>query len=205
MWNTLKLEGLLFNWFDLVLILFLLVGFAYGRKHGLSQVLMSLLQWLAIVLGAALSYEPVGNWLATKGIFSTLTCYITAYVAAVIVIKSLFTLLKRLFGGKLMGSDVFGSAEYYLGMVAGMAQFACILVCLLALLNARYYSPEEVKQRQKNQQELYGKTFFPGLDTIQRYVFVRSFTGPYIQKSFLLIKPTPPEIKQLRRKEIDMF
>jgi uncharacterized membrane protein required for colicin V production len=201
-----NLENLPVNWFDFSMILFLLAGLAHGRKNGLSQELIPMLQWLAIVFGAAFSYEPAGTWLASKNLFSVLACYLITYLVAMIVIKLLFTLVKRGLGGKLIGSDVFGGAEYYLGMAAGMIRFACILLCLLALLNARYYSAEELRRMQKYELEVYGSNFFPGLNTIQQSVFTKSFTGPYIQKNAadLLIKPTPPEKGQGKRKEFDM-
>jgi hypothetical protein len=86
-------------------------------------------------------------------------------------------------------------------MPAGMVRFVCILISMLALLNARHYTQKEIIDREKYQKDVYGSEFFPGLSTVQRTVFKDSLVGPQIQKhlAFLLIKPTSPEKKELRR------
>jgi len=38
--------------------------------------------------------------------------------------------------GQIIGSDVFGNAEYYLGMCAGAVRYACVTLVVLAFLNA---------------------------------------------------------------------
>jgi len=108
--------------------------------------------------------------------------------------------------GKLLGSDVFGRSEYYLGMGAGLVRFSCVLLAGLALLNARYFSPTEVRAMEKRDIDLYGSDFFPGLHSVQATVFDKSLTGPWIKEnlSFLLIKPTEPEDKELHQKEYVM-
>jgi hypothetical protein len=104
-------------------------------------------------------------------------------------------------GGKVISSDTFGSAEYYVGMPAGAVRFMCILIAALALLNARQYSRAEIIANEKYQKEVYGSEFFPGLNTLQRNVFTESLTGPFIKEylQVLLIKPTAPEKKELVR------
>lgn len=78
-----------------------------------------------------------------------------------------------------------------------------MMLAALALLNARYFSPTEVKAMEKFQDDVYGSNFFPTLHTLQSTVFERSLTGPWIKEhlSFLLIKPTEPENKQIKQKE----
>jgi len=199
-----NLDKLPINFFDLVLIVVLLTGIARGRKVGMSAELLSLLKWLAILFGCALAYQPIGEAFAqTTGIFGTLDAYRIAYVIAAALILLVFALLKRSLDGKLLGSDVFGRAEYYLGMLSGVLRFTCMLLAVLAVLNARYYSPAEVRAEEKFQNDVYGSHFFPTLQTIQSSVFQKSLTGPWIKEnlSFLLIKPTPPGGKELHQKE----
>jgi hypothetical protein len=78
-----------------------------------------------------------------------------------------------------------------------------MLLAALALLNARYYSPTEVRAMQKFQDDVYGSDYFPTLHSLQVTVFDKSLTGPWIKQNlgFLLIKPTEPEDKQLHQKE----
>ncbi|HSU57254.1 MAG TPA: CvpA family protein [Candidatus Dormibacteraeota bacterium] len=199
-----SLDTLPFNGFDLVLVVVLGLGIYSGRKQGMSGELMPLVKWLAILFVCAAAYEPVGSlFFQTTGIFSNLTCYVMAYVGAALVIVLLFAAVKHSLGGKLVGSDMFGGAEYYLGMASGFVRFACILFVFLAVLNARYFSPAEVKAMEKFQDDVYGSNFFPTLHTLQAEVFEKSLTGPWIRDnlSFLLIKPTKPEGKELHQKE----
>lgn len=199
-----NLDQLPFNTFDVILIVALGLGIYYGRKKGFSGGLMSMSKWLAIVFGCAFLYLPIGSFLATStSMFSTLFCYVMAYIGAMILIVLLFLGISRAMGGKLVGSDVFGGAEYYLGMGAGLVRSSCILLTALALLNAEYFSPADVKDMERFQNDVYGSNFFPTLHTLQAYVFEKSLTGPWIKDnlSFMLITPTKSEKKELHQKD----
>jgi uncharacterized membrane protein required for colicin V production len=202
-----SLDKLPINLFDLVVLVVLTAGIMRGRKHGMSEELIKLLEWLAILLGCAALYEWGGETVGQfTGLFGRLSRYITAYVVVALLIVGVFALVKRGLGGKLLGSDVFGRTEYYLGMVSGMVRFSCILLVGLALLNARYFSPTEVRAMQKYDDYYYGSDFFPGLHSMQQVVFEQSLTGPWIKKNleWLLIKPTEPDKSQFKQKEFEI-
>jgi uncharacterized membrane protein required for colicin V production len=194
------------NIFDCILLVVLTLGIVRGRRHGMSEELLNVLKWLTILVACAMLYEPAGRLLASWSPFSALTCFVTVYLVVALSILGVFALSKHLLGGKLLGSDLFGRGEYYLGMGSGMVRFACILLAVLALLNSRYFSPEEVRAMERFQNENYGSNFFPTLHTAQSVVFERSLTGPWIREhlGFLLIKPTPPERKEIRQKEANL-
>jgi uncharacterized membrane protein required for colicin V production len=194
------------NVFDLVLVAVLVLGLLRGRRHGMSEELLLLLKWVAVLFGCWALYEQAGRLLAQESPFSLLTSFLVCYVVIALVIFGLFALLKRLLGGKLLGSDLFGRAEYYLGMGSGLVRYACILLAALALLNARSFTAREVQMNLAQQKELYGSDFFPGLHSVQEMVFQKSLTGPYIQRycGFLLIKPTVPENKELHQQEVKL-
>ncbi len=199
-----SLDQLPVNAFDIIVLLVMVAGILRGRKHGMSEELISLLTWLAILFGCAVIYEPAGELLMqSTTIFGRLSCYLVAYVVVALVILVAFAGIKRLLGGKLLGSDIFGRSEYYLGMGSGVVRFYCMLIAALALLNARYFSPGEVRAMEARDIDLYGSTYFPGLHSVQATVFDKSLTGPWIKEnlSFLLIKPTEPEDKSLHQKD----
>jgi hypothetical protein len=112
-----------------------------------------------------------------------------------------FLAIKKITHGKLVGSDVFGSGEYYLGMVAGLVRYACIMIFALAFLNAPLYTKEQIDADLSFQNDVYGSDFFPKLYTVQSDVFQKSFVGSQIHNElgFLLIKSTPQEVKELRK------
>ena len=202
-----SIDQLPFNFFDVVLVVLLVAGILRGRRHGMSEELMGLLMWVAIVFGCAVIYQPGGDLIGQfTSLFSRLTCYLVAYVVGALLVVLLFAGIKRGLDGKLLGSDVFGRSEYYLGMGAGLVRFSCILLAVLALLNARYFSPAEVRAMEKRDIDLYGSTYFPGLHSVQATVFDKSLTGPWIKENlgFLLIVPTKPEDKELHQKEYVM-
>jgi uncharacterized membrane protein required for colicin V production len=198
-----KLDALPFNAFDVGLIVLLGMGISSGRKRGMSEELMDLIKWVAIVVACGFLYEPVGGMIAESCPFSLLASYLAAYVGGALVIYGFFAMLKRGVGGKLVGSDIFGHSEYYLGMGAAVMRYVCVLIFGLAVLNARYFSPMEVKAREKYQMDNYNSEFFPGLDSAQAAVFQKSLTGPWIQGhlGFLLIKPTAPDTRDLPRRD----
>jgi hypothetical protein len=182
----------------------LVAGVFRGRKHGMSEELLNVLKWLALIIICAVAYEPLGQiFAANSRVFSTFSCYLMAYISVALVVLIIFAGIKRGLGGKLLGSDIFGQAEYPLGMASGLVRFTCMLLAALALLNARLFTPAEVQAMEKFQNDVYGSNFFPGLHSLQSTVFERSLTGPFIKNylSFLLIKPTQPENKEIKQKE----
>jgi hypothetical protein len=179
-----KLDNLPFNWFDVFLLVWLAMGIFRGRKRGMSEELITFLQWVFML----------GSVIFGTRIFSLLVSNVVAYLLIAGVVALVFVLIKRTLGGKLIGSDAFGKSEYYLGMPAGMFRYICMLIAALAILNARLYSREEIRAMQKFQMDNYGSEFFPGLQELQSTVFEKSIAGPPIRKylSFLLITPTSP-------------
>ncbi len=191
------------NWFDFVAVIVLLLGVSRGRKNGMSVELMVMIQWVLIVAACAALYKPLGDMLAQSSPMSHLFCYITVYIITAIFVKGFFSLIKKSAGGKLVGSSIFGRGEFYLGMGAGAVRFACILICAMALLNARLYSRYELDAAKAYQVEVYGSNFFPEFSAIQQQVFKESLIGSLVKKNaeFLLIAPTKPENKELRPKD----
>jgi uncharacterized membrane protein required for colicin V production len=171
-----------FNWFDLVVVALLVVGIFVGRKRGMSLELLSLLQWLMIVFVAAMVCNPLGSMLADISGISPVLSYITAYLMAAVVIKILFMVIRRMAGEKLVASDVFGNFEYYLGMIAGMVRFACIILFVMALLNARQVGKAELDAQLRSQREWAGSIYFPPYGVIQRSVFSDSITGRAVKQ-----------------------
>ena len=182
------------NWFDVLVVVVLLVGYSRGRKHGMSKEFLHVIKWLTVVLVSAIGYEPLGIWLESTVHIGALTSYIVAYCFVAVFVLLLFSFLNASLGRKMEGTDTFGKGEFYLAMPAGMLRFACVLLVLLALLNARLYQTSEIKAMEKFQNDNYGSQFFPTLSSIQNEVFEQSFVGTQIKThmSFLLIKPTSP-------------
>jgi len=200
------LDKLPINVFDFVVLVTLVVGLLRGRKHGMSEELMGLMKWLAVVIGCAVMYEPAGQWFAQSSPFSLLASFLMVYIVGAMFILSLFAFCKNRLGGKLIGSDIFGRSEYYLGMGSGVVRLSCMLLAFLALLNARYFSPMEVKAMEQFQNDVYGSNYFPTWHTAQEVVFEKSLSGSWIKThlGFLLIKPTQPEDKQFHQKEANL-
>jgi uncharacterized membrane protein required for colicin V production len=201
------LDKLPINAFDVIVLIVLITGILRGRAHGMSEELIKLLEWLAILFGSATCYQwgaqLIGGFTSLLG---PLARYLAAYVGVGLLIGLSFTLVQRGFGGKLTGSDVFGRTEYYFGMAAGLLRFGCMLLVVLALLNARAYSPSQVQALEKYQQEAYGSDFFPTLYSVQQTVFVKSVTGSWVRQylGWLLIKPTAMEDTGFQQKEFSV-
>jgi uncharacterized membrane protein required for colicin V production len=194
-----------FNWFDIAILVVLGVGLQRGRKHGMSEEVMLVIKWIAIIIAGAFGYSVIGDVISDNSVFTPLSAYMMAYFVIALVIAVTFLVIKKMSNGKLVGSDVFGSGEYYLGMAAGVVRYTCILIFALAFLNAPLYTKTEVAADLKYQNDMYGSDFFPKLYSIQSDVFEKSFIGPHIQKElgFLLIKSTSRGEKEIKPKEKD--
>jgi uncharacterized membrane protein required for colicin V production len=207
-----------FNWFDAAVVLILVLGFWRGRKRGMTKELLPTLQWLAILLGAGLTHVYLADWFQQEGLvrrvfgnqFNERTAaLLSAYLLIAFVIFMVFTLLKRKYNPKLEGSSFFGSNEYYWGVAAGLVRYTSKLLVALALLNAPYYSPNDITAIKLyklnnfaaggNVREMKNDTgdYIPSVYEVQDSVFKSSLLGPLIKDnlSCLLINPGSPSAK----------
>ncbi len=177
----------------------LATGVWHGRKRGISQELLDVLQWLTMVVVSALYYEPLGRLAASNSSLSLLMAYILAYLAIIGLVKLGFSYIKQLIGDKIVGGDLFGGAGYYLGRVAGGIRFACVLLAMLALLHAKEITAEQRAAQAKMQKDNFGDISFPTIGSVQHAIFYGSLSGRFIgaQLSAQLIAPTAPGKKSV--------
>jgi len=201
--NWLTSNNLVANWFDAVVLAVLVFGLIRGRKNGMSKEILPLFQWLAIVLVCGLFYPFVAQYVVKYASLDQMTGYMLGYAILALAVFFIFSLLKRTIGLKLFGSNIFGSAEYYLGMPSGMVRFACILLFALAFLNAPFYTSAQIQAENDYQARWYGAHFFPSLYSVQDQVFKKSFTGPYVKNylGVLLIKSSSADGKSLMARD----
>jgi len=194
-----SLDHLAFNLVDLLLLAVLGLGIAQGRKRGMTGELMSLLKWVAILIGCALLYQPLGQLIAALGVFTMVSSCLIAYLVVALLIWVGFSMADRRLRDRLVGSDRFGRAEYYLGMVSGALRIECMVLVGLALLNARSFSPAEIKAMDAYQDAAFGCHIFPTVHSLQVAVFENSLAGPWIKQDlgFLLVQePEPQQLAQ---------
>lgn len=177
-----QISGVTFSWFDLAALLVIGAGVYRGRAHGMSEELLEVLKWLVIVVLGGFAYRPVGQYIAGYTHASPLTSYITAYMALLLCVRAFFGWVKRMVGEKLVGSDVFGAWEYYMGMGAGGVRFACYLIVGLALLNAKHITQEQLAAEVRMQKDNFGDISFPTVGTLQQNVFVGSVSGKLVKQ-----------------------
>jgi len=177
----------------------LIIGLFRGRKHGMSKEALPLLKWVTLVVVCGLWYQTAAELLVNTASLSRLPSCIFGYLLLAFVIVLVFSVLKRLLVYRVAGNNLFGGAEYYLGMLSGMIRFACMLLAVLALLNAPFYTAQDIKKHDAYVKRwfgggLYSGDYFPSLQAIQEQVFTKSFTGPYIKDYLgpLLIEAAPP-------------
>ena len=193
------LPNITVSWVDILVLVLLVVGVLHGRKRGMSEELLDIIKWTLIVGLAGLLYEPGGRWLARVSVFSLLFSNVCAYVLVAALIFSLFIFLKNKVGEKLVGTDVFGRAEYYLGMMAGAYRYLCVLLVALAFLNARHYNAAEIAEKDKYQDHNFGTKLIPTVPDLQKEVFDRSYSGRIVQDylNVVLIRPTASSEKNV--------
>lgn len=198
--HSISLDNLPFDWFDVALVLVLGFGIFRGRKNGMTKEFVPLIEWIVIVLGAAFGYALLGQLLINYGIGQSKSCapYVYGYIAIAALIMIVFTFFRAPLKKKMEGSTMFGSSEYYLGMLSGMVRYGCIALFFLALLNAPVYTDAEIKAHDAYVARWYGGglykgDYFPTLQQLQASVFEKSFSGPYIRQGipFLLVNSTP--------------
>src|ERR1017187_6822329 len=191
-------NGMPFNWFDMAVVVVLGFGLFRGRRNGMSKELLPLLQWLVMVTVCGLGYTVLAAVLAGLIPDKLWNCLV-AYLALALAVFIVFTILKRQLDDKLVKSNYFKGGEYYLGMLSGMVRYACVLLFVLALLNAPVYTPAEIAQQKAFDEKnfgggLFAGNYFPHLFQVQAAVFKDSFVGPRIKDhlGMLLINTGQP-------------
>jgi uncharacterized membrane protein required for colicin V production len=182
------------NPFDLILAVILVIGVVRGRKRGISEELIDVVKWVALVVVCAFTYRMLGNLLATNAGFPVAWANVVSYLLIAVIVLFLGKQLKAAVGEKLVQGDTFGRLEFYLGMLAGALRFFCIALLFLALLNAKYSTPAERAAKLKEEIAIYGSSFFPSIESTQQMVFTDSISGKFIHEKLklLLIEPVPP-------------
>jgi uncharacterized membrane protein required for colicin V production len=180
------------NWFDLLVMGLVVLGIFRGRKRGLSEELLDVIQWVAIVVLGAIFYRPVGQALNAATRLPPFYANVFSYVVIALTIKLLFGVFKRAAGEKLVQSDAFGPFEYYLGMIAGVVRFFCILLFALSFLHAKYISDSERAATAKMQADNFGSISFPTFGSLQHTIFYESISGQFIRKNLRaqLVQPS---------------
>ena len=189
-----SLNNLGCNYIDLFVLAWLILGVFRGRKHGMSQELLPLTQWVAIVILCGMFYQPLAVVLKKNTALDYLLANIFGYLIIAAGIRLVFAWLKKALGEKLVGSDLFGRYEFYLGMVAGAARFACMIVCVIAILNSRIVSQAEMEQTEKMQRQNFEGIRFPTYGSFQHAVLFESFSGRLVKSTlnnYLIASVTP--------------
>jgi uncharacterized membrane protein required for colicin V production len=188
-----------FDYFDIVAVLWLIIGLWWGRKRGMSQELLPLLQWIGIVTVAGLLYGPFSLVIHQCTQFSALWSNITAYLLIMLCVHLAYLWFKKMFAEMLVKKDLFGKAEFYLGMMAGFVRFGCMLLVGMSLMNSRVATDAELAQTEKFQKDWFSDIRFPTYGGIQHDVLFKSFTGSWVQsnlKSVLIVTaPSAPAPK----------
>ncbi|MGO8765217.1 MAG: CvpA family protein [Limisphaerales bacterium] len=196
-------SGLPFGWFDLVFLVLLAWGLFRGRHNGMTKELLPLLQWLAILFICGLACPILGPILMVQLKVSRMWGFLAAYAAVMLAILIPFSMLKHRYTKDLATSDVFKSSEYYLGMIAGMVKWFCIVLVGMALLNAPVYTKADIAAHEAYVHQVYGGgqagysgDFFPTVQTIQQFVLKNSASGTWVRTqpflSRLLINTQEP-------------
>jgi uncharacterized membrane protein required for colicin V production len=198
------MKNLPFNYVDVIIVVLLIAGIFRGRKRGMSEELLTFVQWLIIVFVGGQLYLPGGRLLSQMAPLSILTCNVIAYVTFAIVVKTIFTQIQRACGEKLLGSNFFGVSEYYLGMLAGMIRFGCVILMVMALFNARLITDQERAETAKMQSKNFEGISFPTFGSIQQSILFESFNGKQVKEhleDYVLIRSTALKVTPLRREE----
>ena len=187
-----------FSYIDAIVLVWLVIGIFRGRKMGMTQEIIPTARWLCIVIVGGMFYKPLSLVLFenTAGAFNLLWARITAYLLIAFASAIVFVLIKKALGDRLTGSDLFGRWEYYLGMLAGLIRFACMLLAILAVMHARIVTQKELDdinaQMKKNLDDIHPPRYVYG--SIEQAIFVQSFSGKVVTDNLsdILIETVTP-------------
>jgi uncharacterized membrane protein required for colicin V production len=182
------------NWFDLVVVVWLIVGIFRGRKHGMSQELLPLVQWIAIIVVTSLANPPLARLMVRYTGLTLLPCAIFCYVFVACAVYGLLGKLKKKLDDTFQEGDYFGGGEYYLGMTSGIIRFACVLIALLAMMNSRIITKAEREATLKMQKANFEDVRFPTYGEVQNTILLESATGNFVRAYLAQFLITPVNV-----------
>jgi len=181
------LDKLPFGWFDVLFAALLAFGLYRGRKNGLTKELVPSLRWVGIVLAAGLGNEFAGQIFHNFTGLGRAGSDCLGYLAMAFLVFVLFIPVEGSLKTRLEGSNLFGGAEYYLGMSAGLVRYLGIILFSLALISTPHYTAAEIQADRDfafntfgGGQQGFSGDFFPTFQQVQESVFKRSQVGPFI-------------------------
>jgi len=175
------LNKAIFNYFDIVALLWLIIGLFRVRARGISQELLPLLQWLGIVTAGGLLYWSFSPLVRQNTQFSEVWSNVIAYLLIAAGVHLIYLWFKQMFAEKLMEEDLFGRGEFYLGMIAGIVRFACMMLFVMALMNSRVESAAERAKTEKFQRDWFSDIRFPTYGEFQQDVLFKSYVGNLVE------------------------
>ncbi len=186
-----------FDYFDIVAVAWLILGLYLGRRRGMSQEVLPLLQWLGIVAAAGLLYAPFSVVVHQATQFSPLWSNITAYLLIALGVHLIYLWMKHILAERLVKKDLFGRGEFYLGMMAGCVRFGCMLLAGIALMNSKVATAADLEKTAKFQADWFSDIRFPTYGEFQQDVLVKSCTGSFVESNLkpILIATASPDVK----------
>ena len=111
------------NYFDFIVVVWLILGLSMGRKHGMSQELLPMLKWLAIIFACGLLYKPFADVIVRNTaksfdiLWATAQRVLSFIIAFVDVPAAFFNSSKNAVGEKTGGQRHFlGTGREYLSL-----------------------------------------------------------------------------------------
>lgn len=185
------------GWFDGVVLVVLIFGMFRGRRNGMSKELLPFLQWIILVPLCGFVYPMAGQFFVNVFRWTKPQGNLAGYLTLAVIVLLIFGVLKKLFMERMEKSNLFGGGEFYVGMLSGFIRMACIIIVVLALLNAPVYTQAEIDAHaayvKKNfGGDMYSGDYFPTVQEVQEQVFKDSATGPFVKDNlgFFLINNT---------------
>ncbi|HTR43023.1 MAG TPA: CvpA family protein [Pseudomonadales bacterium] len=183
--QSFSMDNLPVNWFDGTLLVILCFGLFRGRKNGMTKEVIPTIEWICVVVAGAFAYPLVAQFFSSTCGLGQAWSGSLGYFAVAMVVFIIFSFIKKALMPRLEGSNIFGSAEYYLGMPSGMVRYACIVLFFLSLMNAPVYTAADIAATKAYNEKWYGGgmysgNYVPDFQGVQEAVFKKSFTGPYI-------------------------
>lgn len=190
------------NTYDFLFLALIIVGVC-ASKQGLPMELLPLGRWLGIVLLGAFVYLPLAGFIVRMGKMSFGGAAVLAYLILAGIAVAVFIALKTNLQRPLESARFFGKGDHVLGMAAGGVKMLCVVIAVMALLNARHVDEAQMAANAKMQEQNFGTINFDTFGTIQKGVVHESFLGGATARyaPFLLIQPRKdPKIESANAK-----
>ncbi len=172
------------HWFDLLVVVTLIVGFKIGQRKETLQQLISICHWALTLVICLFLYKLPAIWLAKTLSMQPDFLALIIFPIEFAIVYFLLNSKRRRIAKSVVEKEPFGHWEHHTTKVAGALRFFTFLFVLMAWISGKSVTEKDISDYKAFCENNFAGIMFPVPATIHHDIFNGSFTGK-VAKEYL--------------------